>query len=131
MDWFEDNITALQAKAYKKQKGKRLIFKDVRSYAETALLPFGEVCNGTQWKDQIVHGILEEIKSDNSWKIDDFYPGGKMLDDVVDSLICLATAISYTMGKAHVWQDLNHPKDGHIIGPGRMQEFHTEKTILK
>ena len=53
-----------------------------------------------------------------------------MLDDVVDSLICLATAISYSAGLAHVWQDLNQPLDGHIIGPGSMQELHTGVTSV-
>jgi len=125
LGWFADNVRASTAKEYKKQKGKRLTATEVTALVETVLLPFGRVCKGDFWKNQVVAIVLEKILKDKSacWKVEDSYQGGKMLDDVVDTLICLATAISYTAGSAHVWQDLNFPEDGHIIGPGRMQEL--------
>ena len=123
--WFTDNISASKAKAYKTQKGKRLTAKQVSELVETVLLPFGNVCKKGGWKDQIVSSVLTKIFEDSgdSWKQGEHYPGGKMLDDVVDSLICLATAIGYASGNAHVWQDLNHLEDGHIIGPSNMQQL--------
>ena len=42
-----------------------------------------------------------------------------MLDDVVDTMLCLAVAIAYSNGIAHLWFDEEFPDDGHIIGPGR------------
>lgn len=129
MGWFAGNIGASQAKEYKKQKSKQLTAKEVTKLIETVLLPFGYMCSGQFWKT-IVDQILGEILKDGDWKRDCHYPGGKMLDDVVDSMICLATAISYTAGNAHVWQDLNHPDDGHIIGPGTMQELLTGRIRL-
>ena len=69
--------------------------------------------------------MLAEILVDEEWRKGENYPGGKMLDDVVDSMLCLATAISYTSDNAHVWHDLKHPKDGHIIGPGNTRQTPT------
>jgi hypothetical protein len=42
---------------------------------------------------------------------------GKPLDDLVDSMNCFLTAVSFARGRAHVWLG-NDPQDGHIIGPG-------------
>ena len=130
MGWFADYLCADDVKAYKKQKGKQLIAQEVTELVETILLPFGKVCRASDWNDQVVAQALKKIlkDSDNLWKKNDRYSGGKMLDDVVDSLICLATAISYASGNAHVWQDANNLEDGHIIGPGKMQELNTGKT---
>ncbi|HEY8750769.1 MAG TPA: hypothetical protein VIM11_22485 [Tepidisphaeraceae bacterium] len=44
--------------------------------------------------------------------------GGKLFDDVLDSVNCLLTAVSFASNSAHVWVG-NIPADGHIIGPGR------------
>ena len=130
MGWFATNIGASKAKEYKNQKGKRLTFEKVTKLVVAVLSPFGKVCKGNLWDKRIVSKVLDAILTDRDWKRNDRYPGGKMLDDVVDSLMCLATAISYAAGDAHVWQDLNHPSDGHIIGPGTMQELVTGKTRL-
>jgi hypothetical protein len=42
---------------------------------------------------------------------------GKPLDDLVESMNCFLTAVSFARGHAHVWQG-DDPYDGHIIGPG-------------
>lgn len=43
---------------------------------------------------------------------------GKQLDDVVESVNCFLTAVSFVRNRAHVWIG-DDPADGHIIGPGR------------
>jgi hypothetical protein len=42
---------------------------------------------------------------------------GKPLDDLVESMNCFLTAVSFAQGRAHVWLG-DDPQDGHIIGPG-------------
>ena len=125
MNWFRTNVTAAEAKAYKSQKSKRLNATEVVALAEAVLVPFGHLCPSLQWKNQVVDKVLAQILEDRDclWKRDGHYPGGKLLDDVIDALICLATAIGYAANKAHVWQDQNYVDDGHIIGPGTMQEL--------
>lgn len=44
--------------------------------------------------------------------------GGKLFDDVIDSVNCVFTAIAFRHDAAHVWLGAD-PQDGHIIGPGR------------
>ena len=117
LNWFQNTVDATTAKAYKKQKGNSLTSDEVTSIVKTALDPFANACPKGIWR-KIVDHVLAEILTDEEWKKDGSFPGGKMLDDVVDSMLCLATAISYTIGRAHVWQDMNQPTDGHIIGPG-------------
>jgi hypothetical protein len=123
--WFPPDINAIQAKAYKNQKGKQLTAQEVTDLVETILLPFAKVCGENHWKDHVVTKVIEQILRDNvdRWKTGEHFSGGKLIDDVVDSMICVATAIAYATNNAHVWQDLNHPDDGHIIGPGNMQEL--------
>lgn len=128
LDWFPQGVTAEMAKAYKKQKGKQLSVQEVRDIVEGILCPFGQVCEGSQWQDRVVRPLLEYILADSGWRKLENYPGGKMLDDVVDSMICLATAVSYASGNAHVWHDRSVPDDGHIIGPGNMNVLLREPT---
>jgi hypothetical protein len=113
---YAECMTATCVKAYKNQNGIRLSAAQVRKVVNDAMrdafvfLPGG-------WPhlvDQITAWMLE----DKTWQRDGNYCGGKLLDDVVDSMISLATALSYANGKAHIWQDPDNPDDGHIIGPG-------------
>jgi hypothetical protein len=46
---------------------------------------------------------------------------GKPLDDLVESVNCFLTAVSFVRNKAHVWIGKD-PADGHIIGPGVEEE---------
>jgi hypothetical protein len=43
---------------------------------------------------------------------------GKLLDDLVESVNCFLTAVSFVRNRAHVWVG-DDPADGHIVGPGR------------
>jgi hypothetical protein len=42
---------------------------------------------------------------------------GKPLDDVVESVNCFLTAVSFVRNRAHVWIGKD-PTYGHIVGPG-------------
>ena len=96
--------------------------QEVVDLVTTVLSPFGQVYDEFAW-DNLVDQLLERILQDKQWKTDELYPGGKMLDNVVDTMLCLSTAISYSVGNAHVWLDEPNPEDGHIIGPGDMQHI--------
>jgi len=119
MGWFAPEIRASDAKEYKNKKGKRLTAMEVERIIQEVLLPFRNVCAKICW-NTIVREVLSHILADSGWRDGESYRGGKMLDDVVDSMLCLATAISYAVGNAHVWQDRDDVDDGHIIGPGVM-----------
>jgi hypothetical protein len=95
----------------------------VRGLVEAALLPFKKVCKDQFWKTHVVEIVLEKMLADHVWKRNEVYADCKMLDAVVDSMISLATAISYTSGNAQVWQDQDRPDGGHIIGAGKFQEL--------
>lgn len=130
MNWFPASVKATGAKNYKKQKGISLTASQVTKFVKTTLDPFANACPKGLC-NKMVEYVLAEILADEEWKKNRRYPGGKMLDDVVDSMLCLATAISYATTNAHVWHDANHPTDGHIIGPGNMLKSLTGKTRLQ
>lgn len=122
------DLSADVVKVYKKQQGEKLLDGNVRSLVTNVLLNSFENLTGLpdQWKKMVRNELIHQMLSRKDWRnIDGSYKGGKFLDDVVDSAICLATALSYANGTAHVWHDLNNPNDGHIIGPGLMQEIQT------
>ncbi len=116
-NWYSNNTTSIEAKIYKKQQGNQLSQQEVIELVTSTLYPFRYIHSNFDWQ-KLVDTMLAEILRDPAWKKEDYYPGGKMLDDVVDSMLCLATAVSYAAGNAHVWFDKNAPEDGHIIGPG-------------
>lgn len=117
-------FTPIHAKAYKAQGGVHLTGMQVTGLFHAALLDsFAHVTQRPhQWRD-VVESILGWMLNDEDWKIGSMYRGGKLLDDVIDATICLATAIAFTTGKAHVWQDPKHPCDGHIMGPGDLLDL--------
>jgi hypothetical protein len=120
LDQFPQQVTASNVRSYKEQAGNQLSSTQVRHLVETTLLEGFKWPSGvpTIWPRLVEDGIKWMLE-DVSWQKSGFYRGGKMLDDVVDSLICLATAISYATNNAHVWCDPKDSNDGHIIGPGR------------
>ena len=118
LGWFGGDSSAEQIKSYKKQKGKLLNESQVVELVKKVLGPFEKVYEIGLWRN-LVDQLLESILDDEQWKKDGMYPGGKMLDDVVDTMLCLAVAIAYSNGTAHLWFDEEVPDDGHIIGPGR------------
>ena len=119
LDRYAAHLTATQVKAYKKQQGKSLAAEDITHLVHTALDAFAtDTGIPSKWY-ALVQRALDWLQADPTWQtFDGYYRGGKLLDDVVDSLLCLATALSYAHGQAHVWQDEQQPDDGHIIGPG-------------
>ena len=109
-------MTAACVKAYKKQKGIPLSEAQVRKVVNDVMRDAFAFLSD-EWPDLVDQTTAWMLK-DQTWQRDGNYRGGKLLDDVVDSMISLATALSYANGKAHVWQHPKKPDDGHIIGPG-------------
>ena len=118
---FEAALTALEVKAYKGQAKRSLTARQVADVTRTVLDGFTfDSGRGAVWTILVDHAI-EWMCSDKTWvDSEDNYRGGKLLDDVVDSMICLATSLSYAHGRYHVWQDPERCDDGHIIGPGSL-----------
>lgn len=120
-------LTVQDVKAYKRQQRKLLTAAQVQALVHATLDSFADATgNAPRWR-ALVDAALTWMLADVTWKTPDgHFRGGKLLDDVVDSLICLATALSYHAGLVHVWQDSAQPEDGHIIGPGRMEDMQEE-----
>jgi hypothetical protein len=114
-------------KSYKKQQGKVLSASKVETFVGDVLLssfePLTDLPN--HWP-KMVKKLISRMLQRKDWGKDGNYKGGKFLDDVVDSAICLATALSYANGFAHVWYDPENPDDGHIIGPGHCRNSSPE-----
>ena len=111
--------TSTLIKAYKKQGSNLMDEPQVRQIVNTVLLDAFADSSGApvQWRS-LVAQLISWMLQDPTWMQNGQYRGGKLLDDVVDSGLCLATALSYSHGCAHLWQDPDHPDDGHIAGPG-------------
>jgi hypothetical protein len=116
---YDPQLTAACVKAYKKQKGRCLTGLQVQELMPNALGAFAAPSGDARhWATMLEAGMVWMLE-DQTWCLKDgYYRGGKLLDDVVDTLICLATSLSWARGRAHVWQDPTRPDDGHIIGPG-------------
>lgn len=125
LGYYPESMTVTQVKAYKKQDNILLPADRVRMLLHDALDAFAATAGGMQLWPKVVDAGLTWLLADTSWKASDphFYRGGKLLDDVVDSMICLATSLSFVDGQSHTWQDPSHDDDGHIIGPGRLDGF--------
>jgi hypothetical protein len=59
---------------------------------------------------------IKWLLNDTTWQRNGNYRGRKLLNDVIDTMICLATSFSYVHGIAHVWYDPHQTDAGHIIG---------------
>ena len=119
---YADAVPVSQVKAYKNQGKALLTAERVRTLVLDVVDAFAEASGDIQVWSKVLDAGLSWLLADDTWKSNDprLFRGGKLLDDVVDSLICLATSLSYVHGQSHVWQDPNHTNDGHIIGPGRL-----------
>ena len=114
---YSESLTAWCAKAYKNQNGIGLSEREVRKCVDDAIRDaFGFL--SCEW-NQLVDQLLTKMLEDATWRCGEVYRGGKLLDDVVDSMISFGTAFGYAIGNAHVWQHNEYRADGHIIGPGR------------
>jgi hypothetical protein len=121
---YDAALTGTQVKCYKAQENTLLAAQHVTALVHTVLDGFAaDSGNAGVWNILVEHA-LDWLLADATWRTaPDQYRGGKLLDDVVDSMICLATALSYAHGRAHVWQDPDRADDGHIIGPGPLDHL--------
>ncbi len=110
-------------KAYKQQRGRWLEASEVTHLVRTVLLPLAGFLEEPKVWVAIVGQLMEWLLTDSSWQVQGRYQGGKGLDDVVDSAICLLIALCASEGRAHAWFDPEHPEDGHIAGPGPVDLF--------
>jgi hypothetical protein len=111
-------LTPEKAKAYKGLGGTALSGDDVRRRVKSALRGFTNLTgDADNWEDLMAQATTW-LLNDGEWRNGGQYRGGKLLDDVVDTMICLASSISYVNQCAHVWRDPAATEDGHIIGPG-------------
>ena len=101
LDCYKDSSAAV-VKSYKRQKGVKLEADDVKCLAEKVLLGFEKLTGLSQWPGIVQTLIDQMLDREEFWVRQPAgsppkrqYRGGKLLDDVVDSAICLATAISY------------------------------------
>jgi hypothetical protein len=123
LDRYAAALTGTQVKRYKGLDGS-LTAQRVTALIHTVLGGFAaDSGNAGVWNILVEHAI-DWLLADAAWRTaPDQYRGGKLLDDVVDSMICLGTAMSYAHGRFHVWLDPGQPADGHIIGPGRLDHL--------
>ena len=109
-----------ELRRYKKLRKELLSDNDILDWLTTLLMPAEPLihCEGI-WRDlvtQAAHWLLGTFRPNAEGR----YRVGKFFDDLIDTLFCLATAISYAKGHAHVFMDLDAPRDGHMIGPGAL-----------
>ncbi|SMG13760.1 Protein of unknown function [Marivirga sericea] len=119
---YKDKKSA-QVKAYKKKEKEPLSEEEVKDKVHHVLAdvaPFSGI--GNSW-NKVVDNTIDWMIKDKAWKTDKGFRSGKMLDDVVDSCLCLASAVSYSANNFHVWQDPEKKSDGHIIGPGKLNSL--------
>ena len=105
-------------RSYKKLKGVALQEEEVRHLVQGVLSSVGTLIGFEEGWEMILESSLGWMLADPTWNQNGLYRGGKLLDDVIDSLLCLAAAISYAKGESHVYANHTHLDDGHIIGPG-------------
>ncbi len=112
---------SVDARAYKNVKGQTRL--PLAEYAKLVIQALSVVAHtnglGARRWNQLIVDVISQLAAD-----DDFLHAGsecgrsgKKLDDVVDSVLSLATSIAFALGTAHVWMDADH-EDGHILGPG-------------
>ncbi|NDE34901.1 MAG: DUF429 domain-containing protein [Gammaproteobacteria bacterium] len=115
---YGDHPNAKLIRSYKKLKGVLLREDEVRNLVHGVLSPVGPIIGFEEGWETILERSLSWLLADNEWAQSAEYRGGKLLDDAIDSLLCLAAAIGYAKGECHVYVDELNPDDGHIIGPG-------------
>ena len=115
---YPDEARVQEAKGYKGLGRVTLESQQIQKLVNVYLPPFRNSSGNPALWDQVVEDSINLLLKDETWKTDGRYRGGKLFDDFIDSMICLACALSFENNQAHVWFDPDHPDDGHIIGPG-------------
>jgi hypothetical protein len=121
MGAYLDQRSGQQVKAYKRQRGQYLTMEEVDHFVKAVLLNgFDSPWRGALEWTALVEQLVQQMLALPDWVVDGRYRGGKLLDDMIDSALCMATALSYANGTVHIWVDPQHLDDGHIMGPGPM-----------
>ena len=115
---YANHQSADAIRSYKKLKGMRLNESQVRDLVRSVLAPVGPIIDYDEGWQLLLESALSWMMADPSWGQAGIFRGGKLLDDVIDSLLCLAAAVGYAKGESHVYMNPLNPDDGHIIGPG-------------
>lgn len=118
---YADHDNAEVIRMYKKMKGVSLREELVRELVFQVLSPIGSVIGFNKGWEIIQESSLNWMLADRTWMQDGSFRGGKLLDDVIDSLLCLAVAVGYAKGESHAFFSEQNLNDGHIIGPGRFE----------
>jgi hypothetical protein len=117
---YESQWSSSEIKRYKMKGRPRLEARTVRDVVDRVLKPLGPLSHAPILWPKMVDQFIDWLLEGRSRVIGGDYRGGKLLDDAVDSVLCLLVAMSYASGDAHVWFDKAQPDDGHIIGPGTL-----------
>jgi superfamily I DNA/RNA helicase len=105
-------------KAYKKCENQLFTRDELAELVRKPLLPFGpSIGLDAEWP-AVVQQAIDFLLADPLLQAGaDRFKGGKLLDDVVDSMLCLCSAVAFAHGKAHAWTSPGL-SDGFIVGPG-------------
>lgn len=117
---YESQWSSSEIKRYKMKGRPRLEAWMVRDVVNTVLKPLGPLAHAPLLWSKMVDHLIDWLLEDRARVMGGDYRGGKLLDDAVDSVLCLLVAMSYASGGAHVWFDQAQPDDGHIMGPGTL-----------
>jgi predicted RNase H-like nuclease len=118
---YADHQNADVIRSYKKLKGMLLNESEVRNLVRSVLAPVGRIIDFEEDWQLLLESALSWMIADPTWGEGAFFRGGKLLDDVIDSLLCLAVSVGYAKGESHVFFSEQNFNDGHIIGPGRFE----------
>ncbi|MEO1857367.1 MAG: DUF429 domain-containing protein [Rubritalea sp.] len=122
---YPEILLASDVKSYKKQQGVQLTDAQLTSLTMNVLSGILGKLDQGGWS-QILEQLLTQMRCDPVLRQNDSFKGGKLFDDVIDAALCLASAISFTSGTAHIWQKPGTTDDGHIIGPGLLTCFNQQ-----
>ncbi len=117
-------LDSVDARAYKNAKGQTRL--PLAEYAKLVIQALSVIAHtnglGARLWNQLIVDVIKQLAADGDFLYDgsEFGRSGKKLDDVVDSVLSLATSTAFAVGTAHVWMDADH-EDGHILGPGNQR----------
>lgn len=108
-------------KEYKSTAGRFLTDDEVADLVRRVASPLGSLAGDEREWPAIVDQAVAWMLGDPGWPREGGrHRGGKPLDDVVDTLLCLLVARAHAAGASHVWHDPEDPEDGHICTAGTL-----------
>lgn len=121
---YPPSSSAAEIKAYKATRRRILTDPEVEDLVRRVASPLGPLAGDDEAWPGIVDQAISWMLSDPTWpRKGDHHTGGKMLDDVVDTLLCLLVARAHAAGQSHLWHDHEVPDDGHICGAGTLERL--------